>query len=171
MLRRLRIELTVIYMLAGILLMVILGAGLYWRLTNYFQTTTDLALKFRLAQELRLLSAPISPDLEKAERDWEDSLNSNFRIFKPLPTPQTLIEPILTPSQTMTSPGTEEELENNNGSSGGGGDHIIDQELNTILTVLHPTQIDFTNGISQQIISTPTPHHTTRKRNQPGIGW
>jgi signal transduction histidine kinase len=157
MLRRLRIELTVIYMLAGILLMVILGAGLYWRLTNYFQTTTDLALKFRLAQELRLLSAPISPDLEKAERDWEDSLNSNFRIFKPLPTPQTLIEPILTPSQTMTSPGTEEELENNNGSSGGGGDHIIDQELNTILTVLHPTQIDFTNGISQQIISTPTP--------------
>ena len=81
MLRSLRIQLTVIYMLAGILLMVILGAGLYWRLTSYFQTTTDLALKSRLAQELRLLSAPITPDLEKAEQDWEDSLDSSFRIL------------------------------------------------------------------------------------------
>ena len=85
MLRRLRIQLTVIYMLAGILLMVILGAGLYWRLTSYFQTTTDLALKFRLAQELRLLSAPISPDLEKAEQDWEDSLDSSFRNLNRFP--------------------------------------------------------------------------------------
>jgi signal transduction histidine kinase len=157
MLRRLRIQLTVIYMLAGILLMVILGAGLYWRLTSYFQTTTDLALKFRLAQELRLLSAPISPDLEKAERDWEDSLDSSFRIFKPLPSPQPIIVPLLTPSPTTTSPYFEEELENNNGSSGGGGNHIINQELNSFLTVIRPTQIDFTNGFGQQIISTPTP--------------
>ena len=104
--------------------MVILGAGLYWRLTSYFQTTTDLALKFRLAQELRLLSAPISPDLEKAERDWEDSLDSSFRIFKPLPSPQPIIAPILTPSPTSSSPDIEEEHENN-GSFGGGGDHII----------------------------------------------
>ncbi len=157
MLRRLRIQLTVIYMLAGILLMVILGAGLYWRLTSYFQTTTDLALKFRLAQELRLLSAPISPDLEKAERDWEDSLNSNFRIFKPLPSPQPIIVPIFTPSPTTISPDNEVEEEKNNESSGGGGDHIIYQEDYSLLTAIHPTQIDFTNSISQQVISTPTP--------------
>jgi signal transduction histidine kinase len=157
MLRRLRIQLTVIYMLAGILLMVILGVGLYWRLTSYFQTTTDLALKFRLAQELRQLSAPISPDLEKAERDWEDSLDSSFRIFKPLPSPQPIIAPLLTPSPTTPSSNNEEELENNDGNSGGGGDHIINQELNSFLTVIHPTPIDFTNGVGQQLISTPTP--------------
>ena len=157
MLRRLRIQLTVIYMLAGILLMVILGAGLYWRLTSYFQTTTDLALKSRLAQELRLLSAPITPDLEKAEQDWEDSLDSSFRIFKPLPSPRAIIAPLLTPSLTKTSSDNDDEEEKKNGSSGGGGEHTYKLEDTRFLTAIHPTLIDFANGISQQIISTPTP--------------
>ncbi len=33
----------------------------------------------------------------------------------------------------------------------------INQKDNRFLTAIHPTQIDFANGISQQIISTPTP--------------
>lgn len=75
MLRQLRIQLTLIYMLAGILLVVIMGVGLYWRLSSYFQTTTDLALKFRLAQELRHLQAPVTPALEEAEVDYQESLD------------------------------------------------------------------------------------------------
>jgi signal transduction histidine kinase len=63
----------------------------------------------------------------------------------------------LTPSPTISSPDIEEELENNNGSFGGGGDHVINQELNSFPPVIHPTLIDFTNGINQQIIFTPTP--------------
>jgi signal transduction histidine kinase len=144
-------------MLAGILLMVILGAGLYWRLTNYFQTTTDLALKFRLAQELRQLQAPITPALEVAEQEWRDSLDSSFRIFKPLPSPQSLIEQQITPSVTMPLPDNDEELENNNGKSGGGGESVINRDTVSYLALNHPSQIAFNNYTSQQLTSTPTP--------------
>ncbi len=70
MLRNLRIQLTLLYLLAGTILVAVMGGWLYYRMATYFQTTTDLALKYRLAMELRLLAAPVSPELEEAEQDF-----------------------------------------------------------------------------------------------------
>ena len=82
MLRRLRIQLTVIYMLAGILLMVILGAGLYWRLDQLFSNNNRSGLKVSTcAGASSAYSAPISPALEEAEQDWERQPGFQFPDF------------------------------------------------------------------------------------------
>lgn len=72
MLKRLRVQLTLLYTLAGVLLVGVMGAWLYIRMATYFESTTDLALKYRLALELRSLAYPVSPDLEEAEQEFLD---------------------------------------------------------------------------------------------------
>lgn len=155
MLRRLRIQLTLIYMLAGILLEVIMGAGLYWRLTSYFQTTTDLALKVRLAQELRQLKAPVTPALEEAEQDWKDSLDSGFFNRNQISPSQTVTGsvPVL-PSRVPTLDETEID---GGDSEGGGGEHIIQQGIDFSILASIPPQREIAAIVRQQISSTPTP--------------
>jgi signal transduction histidine kinase len=87
MLRKLRIQLTLLYLLAGAILVSVVGAWLYYRMANYFQSTTDLALKYRLAMELRLLAAPVSPELEAAEQDFIQQSRSEGYFSTPTPSP------------------------------------------------------------------------------------
>ncbi len=70
MLRKLQIQLTLFYFFASVILVGAVGAGLYYRLSSYFQSSTDLLLKYSLAQELRALTQPITPDLEAAEQEF-----------------------------------------------------------------------------------------------------
>lgn len=86
MLRRLRIQLTLLYLLAGIILVAVMGAWLYYRMADYFQTSTDLALKYRLAVELRSLAVPVSPELEEAEQDFIHQSESENNFPTPTPT-------------------------------------------------------------------------------------
>lgn len=51
-LNRLRLRLTLLYVLAGSLLVLVMGGGAYAILSAYFQTTTDQILEARLAEEL-----------------------------------------------------------------------------------------------------------------------
>lgn len=88
MLRRLRIQLTLLFLFSGILLVGILGASLYFRLEGFFRSSTDIALKYRLALELRNLQVPISPDIEAAERDFINRSQSEGKF----PTPSTDLE-------------------------------------------------------------------------------
>ncbi len=88
MLKRLRIQLTLLFLFSGILLVGVLGASLYIRLEGFFRSSTDIALKYRLALELRNLQAPISPDIEAAEKDFINRSQSEGKF----PTPTVDLE-------------------------------------------------------------------------------
>lgn len=70
MLKRLRWQLTGLYMLAALAFIVLLIGGTYQLLHTYFQQTTDLGLQHKMAHEFRLLGAPVPPELMAADRDW-----------------------------------------------------------------------------------------------------
>jgi len=70
MLRRLRLQLTLLYMLVALAFIGLLGGGTYQLLANYFQQTTDLGLQHKMAHEFRLLGAPLPSELISADRDW-----------------------------------------------------------------------------------------------------
>ena len=97
MLRKLRVQLTLLYLLTGMILMAIMGSWLYFRLDNYFQTSTDLALKYRLAVELKSLQAPISPEIEAAEKDFLHKIQPNNNL--PTPTNTTTLMLPIQPSE------------------------------------------------------------------------
>jgi signal transduction histidine kinase len=67
---KLRLRLTLVYMLAVLALVIGAGGGAYALLTYYFDTSTNLALRYRAASELRQRGADIPPDLLVAEREY-----------------------------------------------------------------------------------------------------
>src|SRR5689334_13004103 len=72
MFRGLRLRLSLLYLLAALALIALVGAGTYRLLDSYFENTTDLALQHRMAHEFIRLGAPVSPELEAADRSWND---------------------------------------------------------------------------------------------------
>lgn len=70
MFRGLRIRLTLLYIFAAMALIIAVGAGTYLLVSDYFQNTTDLALKVRMAQEMQLLGQPLPPELRAASQQW-----------------------------------------------------------------------------------------------------
>ncbi len=70
MFRNLRLQLTILYLLASFALTVLLGSGIYTALNAYFQQTTDLALQHKMYHEFQVLGAPIPPLLANADLDW-----------------------------------------------------------------------------------------------------
>ena len=78
MLKKLRWQLTALYLGISMMFIVAVGGGLYVLLRYYFQATTDMALKFRLAQELTLIEAPIPPEITSSG----NFLKGNFSVFR-----------------------------------------------------------------------------------------
>ncbi len=70
MFKGLRLRLTLLYLLASMLLIALLGAGIYQSLRWYFQQTTDQMLYHKMAHEFSLLGAPIPVSLQQADEDW-----------------------------------------------------------------------------------------------------
>jgi signal transduction histidine kinase len=70
MLKKIHIRLTVLYVIAGILLVGMVGLGSYSLLQRYFQSTTDLALQHRMAHEVQRLGVPLTADLLAADSTW-----------------------------------------------------------------------------------------------------
>jgi signal transduction histidine kinase len=68
--RNLRLQLTLLYLLASLTLILLLGGGIYTALRTYFQHTTDLALQHKMFHEFQVLGAPIPPTLADADLDW-----------------------------------------------------------------------------------------------------
>ncbi|MBV9791379.1 MAG: histidine kinase [Chloroflexi bacterium] len=64
----LRLRLTLLYLGAAAALLVLLGAGMYWLIAEYFRTTTDAALEYKMAFEFRQLGAPMPSTLPVAAR-------------------------------------------------------------------------------------------------------
>lgn len=73
MLSRLRGQLTAIYMLAAIALIVIIGGSAYRLLAYYFVSSTDLALSYRVALQIEQLGIQPSYELETASLEWESN--------------------------------------------------------------------------------------------------
>src|SRR5690349_6285041 len=61
--RGLRLRLTVLYLLAALALMALIGAGSYWLLDQYFKNTTDLALQHKMVETFRGLGVTPPPAL------------------------------------------------------------------------------------------------------------
>jgi signal transduction histidine kinase len=66
MFNSLRLRLTLLFLVAAIGLLVLLGAGMYWLVARYFLATTDTALQYKMAFEFRQLGASLPSDLAAA---------------------------------------------------------------------------------------------------------
>jgi signal transduction histidine kinase len=73
-----RVRLTLLYLAAALALMLVMGGGAYAILRTYFQSTTDLALRHKMAHEFTLLGAPLPSSLADADRDWSIQLAEHF---------------------------------------------------------------------------------------------
>jgi signal transduction histidine kinase len=77
MLKRLRWQLTLLYLLAAMSLVALVGGGAYWLIRHYFQTTTDLALQYKMAGEFRHYGITLPSELAKAEQTWLENYASS----------------------------------------------------------------------------------------------
>jgi signal transduction histidine kinase len=84
MLRGLRLRLTLLYLLAALALIALVGVGTYVLVDRYFQSTTDHALQPKMVTELRQLGAPIPAYLADADRTYVEDHTS---VFPATPTP------------------------------------------------------------------------------------
>lgn len=73
MFRRLRLQLTVLYLLASVALVLLIGAGVYYLVDHYFSTTTDLALQHRMAEEFQHRGLAVPAGLASANATWSSS--------------------------------------------------------------------------------------------------
>jgi signal transduction histidine kinase len=106
MLRSLRFRLTVLYLLASLGLVVLLGAGTYGLLSLYFQRSTDLALQYKMATEFRVRGLSMPSELAAAEQAWTQGSHRPA-----VPTPSPTPTPILFTSGEGDSEGETEGLQ------------------------------------------------------------
>lgn len=66
----LRLRLTLLYTLAALVLVALVGGGAYLVVARYFREVTDLALQHKMVHEFHALAATIPPELAPADRDW-----------------------------------------------------------------------------------------------------
>jgi hypothetical protein len=62
-----------LYMLAALVLLVLIGGGTYQLVNNYFQTNTDSALQHKMAHEFIARGIPEPAALMAADREWYSS--------------------------------------------------------------------------------------------------
>jgi len=71
--RPLRVRLTALYVIAGVMLITLVGAGTYALIGYFFQSTTDLALQHVMAQQFTSLDVSVPVELADADRAWSES--------------------------------------------------------------------------------------------------
>ena len=91
MLKGLHLRLTFLYLAIAAAFAVLMMVGTRQLVARYFQNTTDLALRYRMAQQFVLLDLPLPSELEEAALTW------SARRVAPSPSPSSdLSEPIQT---------------------------------------------------------------------------
>jgi signal transduction histidine kinase len=73
MLKNLRLRLTLLFFFGALFFIALLAGGSYYLLDRYFRTTTDLALKYRLVQELHRLNLPVPEELGSEQFYWSQA--------------------------------------------------------------------------------------------------
>jgi signal transduction histidine kinase len=107
----LRLRLTLLYLLAALALIMLLGVGTYWLLSSYFRNTTDLALQHKMAHEFLRLGARPPSELAAADLAWYTNRG------------RLLPDPPATPRRTGGAEQTEQDH-----SGAKPGDDIDDEE-------------------------------------------
>jgi len=102
MLKRLRLQLAFLYILAAIGLVALFGLGSYVLLQLYFQRETDLALQYKMALQFRQYGLTPPAELLRVEQNWQAS---NSRPASS-PTPS---KPTLSPVQSDLGEDSEDE--------------------------------------------------------------
>jgi signal transduction histidine kinase len=98
MLRKLRIRLTVLYLLSAVALAIAVGGGSYSLVNYYFRETNDHALKVKMGLQFAALDIPLPKDLYEAVRQ------AGLVITKVPPQPTAQVHPGETePTSTRTS--------------------------------------------------------------------
>ncbi len=87
MFRGLRLRMTFLYLLVAASFIGLMIAGTQRMVASYFQETTDLALRYRMAQEFRQLGLPLPPELDAAAESWSEQRGS---AAQPTPIPPLL---------------------------------------------------------------------------------
>jgi signal transduction histidine kinase len=106
MLKRLRVQLTILYILAALGLVALISTGANLLLGYYFQRQTDLALSYKMALAFRQYNLSLTPELLQAEQDY---LRSDA--------PQAPQPTQLQPAVAKASPPSEEEREDDDKKS------------------------------------------------------
>jgi signal transduction histidine kinase len=114
----LRLRLTALYLLAALALMALIGAGSYWLLGRYFDTTTDLALQHKMVETFRGVGATPPPALLAADAAWYADRPGVLPALSPAPATST-------PTPTT---GHEEDRDEQARTSAGAGDAGQEQD-------------------------------------------
>jgi signal transduction histidine kinase len=85
MLKRLRVQLTFLYILVALSLVVLTGFSSYTLLKYYFQRGTDLALQYKMAAEFREYGLTPPPELVRAEQAWQANNPGSSRRLTSIP--------------------------------------------------------------------------------------
>jgi signal transduction histidine kinase len=80
MLSSLRWKLTFLYLVIAIGLVGLVGIGTYILIDRYFQQTTDLALRYKMASQFRALGLKLPDELERAEKIWLQNNSQTIRL-------------------------------------------------------------------------------------------
>jgi signal transduction histidine kinase len=104
MLKTLRWQLTLLYFLAALGLVGLMGAVTYALIGYDFQHTTDLALQYKMATEFRNLGLPVPPELAKVEQIWLDNNQRRITLPSPEPTGSSVPRSLIIDNQTNVTP-------------------------------------------------------------------
>jgi signal transduction histidine kinase len=85
MLKNLRLQLTVLYLLSSIVLALFVGGGAYTLVRYYFQSTNDQALKVKMGVTLMGMGIPLPADLQQAVSAAGFTSGSSTSIILPTP--------------------------------------------------------------------------------------
>ncbi|MGD2059162.1 MAG: hypothetical protein PVI04_10575, partial [Anaerolineales bacterium] len=111
MLRGLRLRLTFLYFGVAVAFTVLMLLGTHRLVAIYFQNSTDLALRYRMAQEFSLLDLPLPSELDQAVASWNDR--------RDVPPPLSASRPVIQGDQ---------EGEDGSDHADGSGEHDEDGE-------------------------------------------
>ena len=123
MFTRLRIRLTLLYMVAVLTLMGTVGAGSYLLVRHYFQANTDLALQQRMAEEFGVRGLRLPAELFAAILDWAG------KSGRSVPRGFILVDPSQGGAEGTTSGTTDQS------SHADGPDEVHDAELAAVYTL------------------------------------
>lgn len=122
MFRGLRWRLTLISLLGALALLALIGVGTTWLQREYFASTTDLALRYRMAGEFRALGLEPPAELQQAEQSWQARRGAGAA-------------PAAHPTPARRSDGDDEGEERGHRQRERRGDDELDSELAPILAV------------------------------------
>jgi signal transduction histidine kinase len=146
MLKRLRYELTGIYLLAAVGLVTLIGAGSYTLLRLYFQGTTDLAMQYKMAIQFRSYNIPLPPELANAEHTW---LANNAHLSQLAPTkPPVAVEG----GETSEDDGNQEDTSHESKEA---AEDAFDGSLSAIFVIPYTTngvRINYPNPVVAPVI-------------------